>query len=430
MNNSHPILLEYYNNYQGGSKNLVGGIPWYYYFWPGYWFTSNKIVSSTLDNTNQSDNFSNKNPLLKDEERKKPRILPSLVKLNVILYNPSSKGGYSEDIIPIIKDEYNLGKYNFKNNKPESDIKIDFTIVKSMDRGILYGAGTFTAVYKIKDNNKTINDPNITDDMYILRLVTRDNNTHMYDNPKIKREYELFNKYLPRIYYYGNFIVSNNIYYYTITKLYNDFPIINNYFKIPKILSNTDKFVFFYNNIVMLNDLLKKNYTHFDYKLSNIGFEKENNNINIILIDYDEKTLQELSVINNIFNVNNDQKVTLAYAISTYVPSWLIYNKFVPIDYFKKYCTIGLYKMLNNLSIKFKIKNKNENENDIYIITTLPNFEKLNKNYLFKKFILLNHLYSNDALHLNNDNYWVIPTYELLLEIFEPIMNNKEMYLL
>jgi hypothetical protein len=299
-----------------------------------------------------------------------------------------------------------------------------------MDK-ILYGAGTFTAVYKIKDNNSSINDPNVKDSIYILRLTTQDENTHMYDNPKVKKEYELFNKYLPRIYYYGNFIASNNhIYNYTITKLYNDFPIIDNNITIPKILSNIDKFVFFYNNIVMLNDLLKENYTHFDYKIQNVGFEIENDEINVILIDYDERTLQKLSLDNNIFNVNKYENVSLNYDISTYVPSWLvednknrIYNKFVPIEYFKKYCTPGLYNILNIIQIQFKI--------DSYNITKLTNFEQLKNNYNFKrKFIFLNDLFSIDELHLNSSNYDEIPTYDLLLEILYPIMNNKEKYLL
>ena len=418
MDNTHPILLEYYEKYQGGSKNLIGGLPWYYYFWPGYWFTSKNIVSST------SNNFSNTNPLLKE---KKNINLPSLVKVDVKIYNPDSKGGYSEDIIPVIDSVYNIGNRNFKNINPKSNIKIDFTIVKSMDK-ILYGAGTFTAVYKIKDNNKTINDPNVTDDIYILRLIRQDENIHMYDNPKIHKEYKLFNKYLPRIYYYGEFIASNmHIYDYTITKLYNDFPIKYQQITIPTILSNIDRFVFFYNNIVMLNDLLKQNYTHFDYKLANIGFEIENNEINIILIDYDKRTLQELSLDNNIFIVNDNQNVTLAYDISSYVPPWLIdnnkkriYDKFVPIDYFKKYCTVGLYYILDIIYIEFKTDNLN--------ITKLTNFEQLKNKYMFKNFIILEDL--SDELHLNSSNYNIIPTYDLLLEILSPIINNKEKYLL
>jgi len=420
MNISHPILLDYYKKYNSGSNNLIGGIPWYYYLWPGNWFKSKNTVSST------SMGSLDKNPLLKE---KKNINLPSLVKLDVKLYNPSSKGGYSEDIIPIINIVYNLGNYNFKNNDPKSNVKIDFTIVKSMDK-ILYGAGTYTAVYKIKDNNSSINDPNVKDKIYILRLTTQDENTHMYDNPKIHKEYNLFNNYLPRIYYYGNFIASNNhIYYYTITKLYNDFSIKNEKLIIPKILTNADRFVFFYKNIVMLNDLYKHNYTHFDYKLVNVGFEIENNEINIILIDYDENTLQELSLNNNIFIVNDNQNVTLAYDMSSYVPSWLIdndkqrvYNNFVPIEYFKKYCTIGLYNILYFVPIKFKI--------NIYTITNLINYEQLKYKYMFNNFIRFNNLVDDDELHLNSSNYNIIPTYDLLLEILSPIIKDKKKYLL
>ena len=428
MDSSHIVLLNHYQKYYGGSDNLTGGLPWYYYFWPGYWFTSKKsILSTSNDNEKNSDEFSEENPLLNKRIKKKKNIkLPSLVKVDVKLYNPSSKGGLSQNIIPIIENEYNLGNHNFKNNDPESNVKIDFTIVKSMNK-ILYGAGTFTAVYKIRDNNKTINDPNVKDDIYILRLVSQDN-IHMYDNPKIQKEYELFNKYLPRIYYYGNFITSNNrTLNYTITKLYNDFPIIDNILIIPKILSNTDKFVFLYNNIVMLNDLSKYNYTHFDYKIENVGFEIENNEINVILIDYDESTLQKLSQDNFNFELDNNNNVTnVVNTPMTYIPKWLSKpdNPNPPINKFDKFAVGGLYYLILNLNIKFKTKK--------LALYNLPSYQILQDQYKFEDNIKIIDLsYRNaDILHLNEINYDVIPTYELILEIFSPIIKDKKKYLL
>lgn len=440
MDNSHTILLNYYQKYRNDNHNLVGGIPWYYYFWPGNWFSSVKSSSSLLTNVddrgynNDDDDVTyHTNPLInrtKEIKKSKKINLPSLVKLDVRLYNPYSKGGISDDIFPIIENEYNLGKSNFKNVDSNLDINIDFTIVKIMDK-ILYGAGTFTAVYKIKDNNLSINDPNVKDNIYILRLVTQDENTHMYDNPKIHKEYDLFNKYLPRIYYYGNFNTSNHTYYYTITKLYNDFSIIDNKVMIPKILSNTDKFVFLYNNIVMLNDLSKYNYTHFDYKITNIGFEIENNKINVILIDYDESTLQELTLDNKNFYLDRNNNVTRIVNTSmTHVPEWLskednpkpyIFDYHLPVSKFDKFAVVGLLYMIIKLDIKFKV--------DTLSLSDLPSFKILTNNYRFNNYIKLINLSKNDVLRLSYENYDLVPTYKLLLEIFSPIVNDKKKYL-
>ena len=433
MDNSHLILLDYYQKYQGGANNLVGGLSWYEYLWPGNWFSSkNSNRSNDSENIVQVIKENPLGHLLKPKFVQKPNSLPSLVKLNVKLYKPSSRGGYAKEITPIINDEYNLGKHNFKNNDIFSNIKIDFTIIKSMNK-ILYGAGTFTAVYKVKDNNLSINDPNVKDNIYILRLTTQDKDMHMYDNPKIHKEYNLFNKYLPRIYYYGNFITSNKTYFYTITKLYNDFPVINNELIIPKILSNTDKFVFLYNNIVMLNDLIKQNYTHFDYKIDNVGFEMENNQINVILIDYDSATLQELNRYNKNFKIDYNNNVTNVYNTAmTYIPAWLsrnenpgrvVFDYPAPVVKFDKFAVAGLLNIIQTLNIKFKVKKL-----ELYNFTS---YNILYENYLFDEYIILDDI-SNpnyDELHLSANNYNVIPTYKLLLEIFSLIIKNKKKYL-
>jgi hypothetical protein len=419
MDNSHLILLNYYKNYGGGSNNLIGGLPWYYYLWPGNWFSSNKLISSTTDNISQENSKNIK---------KKNINLPSLVKIDVKLYNPLSKGGYSREIIPIIENEYNLGNYNFKN----TSLNLDFTIIKFMNK-ILYGAGTFTAVYKIRDNNLSINDPNVKDNIYILRLTTRDNSKHMYDSFKIQKEYKLFNKYLPKVYYYGNFLTSRNtMYYYTITKLYNDFPVINNNITIPKILSNIDKFVFLYNNVVMLNDLSKYNYTHFDYKLSNVGFEIEDNEINVILIDYDESTLQKINRSNQNFILDDNQNViTIDNTSMTHIPEWLskpenrnpiIFDYRLPIRKFDKFAIGGLYQLMLNLSIQFRVS--------FILLSKLPSREILEYQYRFENKIDIYQLSNFDVLHLTEINYNVIPTYELILEIFSVVMKDKKKYLL
>ena len=385
---SHPILLEYYKKYQGGDPLQIP----------------------------------NDKPINK---------IPSLIKVDVKLYDPSSKGGRSKDIIPIIENEYNLGNHNFKNNDPESNINVDFTIVKSIDK-ILYGAGSFTAVYKIKDNNKTINDPNVEDNIYILRLTIQDNNTHMYDNPKIHKEYKLFNNYLPKIYYYGILYANDSkmTFNYTITKLYYDFSIDENTNQIiiPPILSNKDKFVFLYNNIVMLNDLNQYNYIHFDYKIQNIGFEIENDDIKVILIDYDEKTLQELSSDNPNFKLDENtgyiyfENITYTPAL---IPQWI--EKVKKIGYFAKFANAALLNIIFDLDIDFKINEYNINifDDEDYLDELINcKFDKNLENYTIK----LQELTYSDPLQLNSDKYKLTPSYKFLVKLFSPIMENLDKY--
>ena len=448
MNISHPILLEYYEKYQGG--NII--LPWWYYLWPGNWFKpSKKILSSTPynnklnieisnddpninkinSNTSNLSNPNNDNIIINDNNNDNNIIynIPSLVKIDLKLYNPK-KGGRSKEIINEMDIEYNLKNQYLKNNYNSSNYIFNFKIIESNNK-ILFGAGTFTAVYKIKDNNKIINDSTVTDNIYILRLTTIDVDTHMYDNPKIHKEYELFNKYLPKIYYYGKLFTSNKIYYYTITKVYYDFSIDQNTnnIKIPNILSNTDKFVYFYNNLIMLNDLINNNYTHFDYKLTNIGFEIDYDLINVILIDYDEYTLQELSLDNKELLLDDDNVIGYGRIPRTYIPNWISLSK-TKIYQYDKFATAGLLTILHDLEIDFKINEYNMNifNDDEEYINELNKCKFYNQNN--KDVIYLQSLSFGDQLHLNNDRYNLTPSYKFLIKLFSPIMENKEMYLL
>jgi hypothetical protein len=433
METNHQILYNYYNDYynriHGGNffKNIYRR-----------WFPKK--------NTNMNNNVVYNNPLFKnnvvynnplsENNNILNRPIPSLVKTDLTLYNlNNTKGGYSDVIIPVVNKQYKRGYTRMINNK----LNLNFEFVDLVDK-ILYGAGTYTAVYKIKDINSSINDPNVIDDIYILRLTVITNNDHIYDDPKIKKEYDLFNKYLPKIYYYGTLFIDNpygDKYHYTITKVYIDFQIVDDTVVIPNILSNTDKFVFLYNNVIMLNDLLMSNYTHFDYKITNIGFEinELTKSIDIILIDYDKNTLQELSIDNDSFNINKYDETYVIDSINiptTYIPPYLsnkdndkpyIFDYKYTIKEFDKYAVFGLYYLIITLDIKFK-----ENMLSLY---SIPQYNILINNYNLNNTIYLDKLSNTyyDELHLSNSDYDKIPTYKLIIRIFSIIMKNKEKYL-
>jgi hypothetical protein len=246
------------------------------------------------------------------------------------------------------------------------------------------------------------------------------------------RTYSIEYNYLPKIYYYG--ILSTNdskmTFNYTITKLYYDFNTdeITDKIIIPPILSNKDKFVFLYNNIVMLNDLNQENYIHFDYKIQNIGFEIENDDIKVILIDYDEKTLQELTLNNPNFNL--DEKTGYIYFENiTYTPSllpqWI--EKVRKIKYFAKFANAALLNVILDLDINFKINDYfiNIYDDEDYINELVDcKFDKNLENYTIK----LQELSYTDQLQLNSDIYRLTPSYKFLVKLFTPIMKNLDKY--
>lgn len=251
------------------------------------------------------------------------------------------------------------------------------------------------------------------------------------------KEYKLFNSLLPKIYYYGTLNISVIKYNFAITKVYNDFPVINNEIMIPSILTNIDKFIFLYKNIKMLNELNKYNYAHFDYKLMNVGFEinKITNIIDVILIDYDESTLQEILPTNKNFKLNEEGLVYTIYNTSmSYIPPYISdednkdpinFDYLLPIRKFDKIAVYGLYTIIILLDIKFK-----KNNLDYY---SLPIYDILTKKYYFTPNGIINlyklNDFNYDELHLKNNYYDYIPTYQLLLDLFDIIMLNPTEYL-
>ena len=441
METNHQILYNYYKDY----NNRIHGGNWFKNVYRRWFPKKNTNMDNNVvynnnplfrnnNNTNMDNNIVyNNNPLFRDNNILNPPI-PSLIKTNLTLYDINKhKGGLSEVIIPVIDTLYSNGLRKMKN----TELNLNFEIVQFQNK-ILYGAGTYTAVYKIKDLNYSINDPNVSDNIYIMRLTVYTDGYHMYDDEKIKKEYNLFNRLLPKIYYYGTLNISSLVKYnFAITKVYNDFPVINNDIMIPSILTNIDKFMFLYKNIKMLAELNKYNYAHFDYKLMNVGFEinKITNTIDVILIDYDESTLQEILPTNKNFKVNEEGLVyTIHNTSMTYIPPYisdedskdpLNFDYLHPIWKFDKFAIYGLYMIIILLDIKFKKNNLSYYSLPIYDILT-------NKYHFFPNGIINLYKLNNfnyDELHLKSNSYDNIPTYQLLLDLFDIIMLNPTEYL-
>jgi len=293
------------------------------------------------------------------------------IRTDMVLYTITSsiKGGDAENIIYIINEEYNK-IFNMKKNY-ELGIKeidkiptsIDFRIIPNnldnKNNRPVYKFGSSSAIYELK------NQSNLKDTKkYILRLFdTSDTGIHLYGLKKIRNEYNLFLKYLLHIYYYGTLNIMKigqvkpiNI-DYIITKPYN-----------TDISTFTieQKYKFLKNNIQMLLELRLQNCFHSDYKLSNLGW---NDNLNIVLIDYDKYTIMKIDP-SLIIKLNSD-KYRLSFPY-TYTPEYLKTNNSNYVnstDYTKydKFSVGGLATVIsklqlpNDLVTEFKLNDSYDN---------------------------------------------------------------------
>ena len=132
----------------------------------------------------------------------------------------------------------------------------------------------------------------------------------------------------------------------------------------------------------MLLEFRKENYFHADFKLENIGWD---DNLNIVLIDYDDKTI--ITIDEKIYTKTTKDYYKLNFPY-TYVPKYLESDelKFVKnIDYLKydKFSVGGLTKLITKLLLKddliseFKLNDSYEN-----ILSYEKMLESLNKKLL------------------------------------------------
>ena len=305
---------------------------------------------------------------------------------DMVLYTITSIGGNANTISSLINSEYNkileINKNKKKNyelgikqlNKIPSTINFKIISHHKDDETMrpIFKSGSFSALYELK------NIYNLKDTKkYILRLFDNEPN-HLCTIKKVIDEYDIFLKYLIHIYYYGtlNILeigkVKPILIDYIITKPYNtDYTT----FTLP------EKYKFLINNVQMLLDLRLKNCFHSDYKLSNIGWD---DNLNIVLIDYDKNTIMNISN-NIIINKKIDNKIITKINFPyTYIPKYIssennIYINAIPIEKFDKFSVGGLLEII--LKLKLPINLINEFKlNDSYenIFTYEKMLEKLN----------------------------------------------------
>jgi len=351
------------------------------------------------------------------------------IETNLELYIPLY-GGISSDIWPLITKKWNQHKSLGIRSADKPDA-INFLFVPNnkgnIDEPIL-GRGTFTAVYQLK------NEYDKTDmTKYILRLYIRDENIsskHMMNVEKIQNEYKLYEKYMINIYYYGQLtIIDQKFKYYSnsenyefkpntmktysfdhvITKVYNTIVLDDNYNVID--LNNIKKYLFLYNNVIMLHELEKNKSFHADYKIANVGWE-DSDTMNVILIDYDIDTIQHIDKLNNKFVLKNGYVTSIKFP-STYIPEFIKKGnglKSVPFEQYIKYSIGGLNNIIRGLKIKFI-------EKEINLPSTLVPNQKIKK---------LNTDNLGTSLNLLSKNYDDIPDYSEIIAILGWLyVNNK-----
>jgi hypothetical protein len=152
----------------------------------------------------------------------------------------------------------------------------------------------------------------------------------------------------------------------------------------------------------MLNTLSKNNSFHADYKIGNVGWE-DPLKMNVILIDYDIDTIQQLNNTNSKIGIKNGL-VTSIYFPSTFIPGYIKNGNrinAVPVEQYIKYSIGGLNQIIQSLNISFTQKTIKISEN------LAPN----------RKITTLNLNDLGTSLHLTNPNYDLIPTYDEILNI-------------
>ena len=333
---------------------------------------------------------------------------PQKIKIDLNIISPAQNyyGGLSRTIYIPINTLWNDNENKLVIVDPKNEILMTFNTELSDITSIpLLASGTHTAVYEINkfDNIKKTIKKNIK---YILRCYTANKNfIHMCDDKKIIKEYEKYEKYLIKIYYYGNIKLNNKIYDvkhpwdYIITKKYN-----TDY----RLLSNKQKFIYLKNIVKILDEFILKNLYWADLKIANVGWEY-NNEMNPILIDYD---------MNTILNVNQKNDTT-----STYKPSYKLSVGLEKNNY-DKFSIGGLWDIISNLNIKFNKNNYIYNDTKIFPNITI-NVDTTSTFNFLKSLNIKGYQYDNppkESEYLNYDN---IPTYDIILKILNSLESNN-----
>lgn len=191
---------------------------------------------------------------------------------------PSNQVGGAPDPKNVIRQVATMkNKYLYFDNCEKTFTFNPVANTKNDIPGSTYlGRGTFTAVFSILDRNGR---------EFILRIEEqKTNNDLRLFIEQWKYDKRMFPKNIINIWAYGIAIVDDVVVgTYTITNKYND------YTQIEKLdLMQKNNFV--YNMLVFLNKLKKNGIYYRDFKIHNIGFD-DVDNLNFIVLDYDNKTL-------------------------------------------------------------------------------------------------------------------------------------------
>jgi hypothetical protein len=363
-------------------------------------------------------------PVAKPKTR--PEGVPPIEYINedFELYTPQG-AGYADYIWPFITGYYNKykKKLHIRSIKNKAN---DFEIIPhhlgDKTEPIL-GNGTFTAVYEVKDIKRSISTSSYGNDIYILRLYLRDYKNpkeNMFLNAKIIKEYELFNNYLSKVYFLGSLYEPNNkkpifdqdlkMTEKSLSPL--DLSIVKKYNTEFKKLTDKQKYTFLINNLKMLEFLQSNKYFHADYKIGNIAYDNEDD-LNVILIDYDINTLQLLSSKNPMFEFDNNIVKKIKFSITPkFTPKYIDIDSEgntndIDLKYWDKYSIGGLINIIKELKIEFIFKTYKVKVDD-------PLYD-----YISKELNLDDPEQLISDLNLDASDYDKIPTYTRLLSIFD-----------
>lgn len=263
-----------------------------------------------------------------------------------LIIHPNMTGGSPEEIIELI----NLNDSNFENiliSTLDDNYKFKFTKdnTKYYNGAKYLGKGALTAVYKIKlVSQVSINGYMISDkykDELILRIyenmdIAEDTDLYtyrgkpdievggedLYDDAQSKfiniwtEHKQLFPENIIDLFMYGEIMTATKyIGYYTITRTYSDEKKLD-------ALSLINKIKYLKKLLEFLIKLRQHGYTYRDLKFPNIGFDKNNDEYNFIVLDYDNHTILKYSQVEQL---KTDYRVE--YAVGTYTPLYIFEQK-------------------------------------------------------------------------------------------------------
>jgi hypothetical protein len=387
--------------------------------------------------------------------------IPTIREDMVVIKSPNQTSGErSDEIVTIIHDYYqkydeHISIMGTLNSSHIFNIK---NIKKDIRKDPVWNQGASSAVYLIDDINHIIDD----NSELILKLFPQETDKDVFDNivmleqmmddPKVKKEYHDYGKYLPKIYFYGiihdfnekyvpptylsslGSLFSRNIpepkfvpipiqanqtkLNYTITKKYNSLPYSAEEFNQKYNLSNLQKLKFLISNINMLNMLYNNNSFHADYKPANVGWENDDT-MNVILLDYEKSTIINTTDDSYFMKTKKDTIRPHPYNFvftqgfePFYISDKFGWNASKSSEY-DKWSIGGLTALIFYLNIEYNTSDVINFPPTISNLTLDPNIKTEDT------------AIASNFLHLYSKTYDDVPSYDELGRIFTYIIDNK-----